>query len=157
MKVLALCTKYSERKRNWLLKNEVELLKNEFVWTKMKSNARKWNRMYFVFLFEIEKGISTSYQFRCEVERPFTNLNDESAKLAGKTYIMSIKIPHCFFISNCIFINYAACSGSSYGANCEQTCHCNSSSCDNERGCSGNCHSGYGGDFSLCQGIYKKK
>ena len=37
-------------------------------------------------LFEIETGILTSNQFRCEIERPFTNLNDKSVKLAGKTY-----------------------------------------------------------------------
>ena len=37
--------------------------------------------------FEIDKGMSTSNQFRCEIERPFTNLNDISTKLAGKTYI----------------------------------------------------------------------
>ena len=27
----------------------------------------------------------TGNQFRCEIERPFTNLNDISTKLAGKT------------------------------------------------------------------------
>ena len=37
--------------------------------------------------FEIDTGMSTSNQFRCEIERPFTNLNDISTKLAGKTYI----------------------------------------------------------------------
>ena len=36
--------------------------------------------------FEIDKGMSTSNQFRCEIERPFTNLNEISTKLAGKTY-----------------------------------------------------------------------
>ena len=36
--------------------------------------------------FEIDKGMSTSNQFRGEIERPFTNLNDISTKLAGKTY-----------------------------------------------------------------------
>ena len=39
--------------------------------------------------FQIEMGILTCNQFRCEIERPFTNLNDKSAKLAGKTYIMN--------------------------------------------------------------------
>ena len=37
--------------------------------------------------FEIDTGMSTSNQFRCEIESPFTNLNDISTKLAGKTYI----------------------------------------------------------------------
>ena len=36
--------------------------------------------------FEIDTGVSTSNQFRCEIERPFTNLNDICTKLAGKTY-----------------------------------------------------------------------
>ena len=39
--------------------------------------------------FEIDTGMPTSNQFRCEIERPFTNLNDISTKLAGKTYIIS--------------------------------------------------------------------
>ena len=39
--------------------------------------------------FEIDTGMSTSNQFRCEIERPFTNLNYISTKLAGKTYIRS--------------------------------------------------------------------
>ena len=38
-------------------------------------------------LFEIDTGMSTSNQFRRKIERPFTNLNDISTKLAGKTYI----------------------------------------------------------------------
>ena len=38
--------------------------------------------------FEIDTGVSTSNQFRCEIERPFTNLNEISTKLAGKTYII---------------------------------------------------------------------
>ena len=37
--------------------------------------------------FEIDTGMLTSNQFRCEIERPFTNLNEISTKLAGKTYI----------------------------------------------------------------------
>ena len=41
--------------------------------------------------FEIDKGMLTSIQFRCEIERPFTNLNDISTKLAGKTYINGVK------------------------------------------------------------------
>ena len=36
--------------------------------------------------FEIDTGMSTSNQFCCEIERPFTNLNDITTKLAGKTY-----------------------------------------------------------------------
>ena len=36
--------------------------------------------------FEIDTGMSTSNQFRCEIERLFTYLNDISTKLAGKTY-----------------------------------------------------------------------
>ena len=39
--------------------------------------------------FEIDTGISTSNQFRCEIESPFTNLNEISTKLAGKTYIIN--------------------------------------------------------------------
>ena len=42
--------------------------------------------------FEIDTGMSTSNQFRCEIERPFTNLNEISTKLAGETYINSIQI-----------------------------------------------------------------
>ena len=43
--------------------------------------------------FEIDTGMLTSIQFRCEIERPFTNLNDISTKLAGKTYItMNAKV-----------------------------------------------------------------
>ena len=34
----------------------------------------------------------TSNQFRCEIERPFTNLIDISTKLAGKTYINDILV-----------------------------------------------------------------
>ena len=37
--------------------------------------------------FKIDTGMSTSNQFCCEIERPFTNLNEISTKLAGKTYI----------------------------------------------------------------------
>ena len=36
--------------------------------------------------FEIDIGVSTSNQFCCEIERPYTNLNDISTKLAGKTF-----------------------------------------------------------------------
>ena len=36
--------------------------------------------------FEIETGILTSNQFLCEIERPFTDLKNKNAKLAGKTY-----------------------------------------------------------------------
>ena len=43
----------------------------------------------------------------------------------------------------------SACVGDSFGANCEQTCHCQN--CSNEIGCSGSCDSGYGG--GLCQGM----
>ena len=43
--------------------------------------------------FEIDTGMSTNNQFRCEIERPFTNLNDISTKLAGKTYILEVDIP----------------------------------------------------------------
>ena len=38
VKLLALSTKLSERKRNWLLKNEVEL-------QKMNLSEQKWSRM----------------------------------------------------------------------------------------------------------------
>ena len=54
--------------------------------------------------FEIDKGMSTSNQFRCEIERPFTNLNDISTKLAGKTYIKENILP--IFLNN--FINILA-------------------------------------------------
>ena len=40
--------------------------------------------------FEIDTGMSTSNQFCCEIERPFTNLNDISTKLAGETYSNSL-------------------------------------------------------------------
>ena len=83
MKLVALSTKLPAWKRIWLLENEVEFLK-------MKLSERKWNRMpeneITCIFFEIDKGMSTSNQFRCEIERPFTNLNDISTKLAGKTY-----------------------------------------------------------------------
>ena len=41
--------------------------------------------------FEIDTGMSTSNQFRCEIERPFTNLNEISTKLTGKTYTMTLE------------------------------------------------------------------
>ena len=44
--------------------------------------------------------MSTSNQFRCEIERPFTNLNNISTKLAGKTYIC-LKIAAKTSLSNC--------------------------------------------------------
>ena len=47
------------------------------------------NEIACIFL-EIDTGMLTSNQFRREIERPYTNLNDKSAKLAGKTYIMKI-------------------------------------------------------------------
>ena len=84
VKLVELSTKLSARKRIWSLENEVEFLK-------MKLSERKRNRMpeneIPCIFFEIDTGISTSNQFRCEIERPFTNLNDISTKLAGKTYI----------------------------------------------------------------------
>ena len=87
MKLVALSTKLPAWKRIWLLENEVEFLK-------MKLSERKWNRMpeneITCIFFEIDKGMSTSNQFRCEIERPFTNLNDISTKLAGKTYIKTL-------------------------------------------------------------------
>ena len=43
--------------------------------------------------FEIDTGMLTSIQFRCEIERPFTNLNDISTKLAGKTYTNLPTVP----------------------------------------------------------------
>ena len=42
--------------------------------------------------FEIDTIMSTSHQFHCEIERPFTNLNDISTKLAGKTYNIGTKL-----------------------------------------------------------------
>ena len=41
-------------------------------------------------LSEIETDTSMSNQFCCEIERPFTTLNDESVKLTAKTYIYSL-------------------------------------------------------------------
>ena len=83
VKLVALSTKLSARKQIWSPENEVEFLK-------MKLSERKWNRMHeneiTCIFFEIDMGMSTSNQFRCEIERPFTNLNDISTKLAGKTY-----------------------------------------------------------------------
>ena len=84
VKLLEHSTKLSAQKRIWLLKSEVEFLK-------MKLSEWKWNRMpeneiACIFL-EIDTGMLTSNQFRREIERPYTNLNDKSAKLAGKTYI----------------------------------------------------------------------
>ena len=55
--------------------------------------------------FEIDTGISTSNQFRCEIERPFTNLNEISTKLAGKTYITNNTIQinfNCYRLKNII-------------------------------------------------------
>ena len=84
VKLVAHSTKLSARKRIWSIENEVEFLK-------MKLSERKWNRMpeneITCIFFEIDTGMSTSNQFRCEIERPFTNLNEISTKLAGKTYI----------------------------------------------------------------------
>ena len=84
VKLFALSTNLSVRKRIWLLKTEIEFLK-------MKLSERKWNRMpeneITCIFFEIDTGMLTSNQFRCEIERPITNLNDISTKLAGKTYI----------------------------------------------------------------------
>ena len=84
VKLVALSMKLSARKRIWSLENEVEF-------PKMKLSERKWNRMpeneITCIFFEIDTGISTSNQFRCEIERPFTYLNEISTKLAGKTYI----------------------------------------------------------------------
>ena len=84
VKLVVLCTKLSAGKRIWSHEDDVEYLK-------MKLSERKWNRMpeneITCIFFEIDTGMSTSNQFRCEIERPFTNLNDISMKLAGKTYI----------------------------------------------------------------------
>ena len=78
---------------NLIVWNEVEFLK-------LKFSEQKWNRKpeneITCILFEIDTGMSTSNQFRCEIERPFTNLNDISTKLAGKTNI---------FILNTLSIN----------------------------------------------------
>ena len=83
VKLLALSTKLSARKLIWSIENEVEFLK-------MKLSERKWNWMpeneITCIFFEIDTGMSTSNQFRCEIERPFTNLNEISTKLARKTY-----------------------------------------------------------------------
>ena len=83
VKLVALSTKLSARKPIWSIENEVEFLK-------MKLSERKRNRMpeneITCIFFEIDTGMSTSNQFRCEIERPFTNLNEISTKLAGKTY-----------------------------------------------------------------------
>ena len=88
VKLFALGTNLSVRKRIWLLKTEIEFLK-------MKLSERKWNRMpeneITCIFFEIDTGMLTSNQFRCEIERPFTNLNDISTKLAGKTYIIKTR------------------------------------------------------------------
>ena len=58
----------------------------------------KWNRIpeneITCIFFEIDKGMITSIQFRCEIERPFTNLNDISMKLAGKTYTRHLDNVH---------------------------------------------------------------
>ena len=43
---------------------------------------------------EIDTGISTGNQFCCEIERPFTNLNEISTILAGKTYISNLQQEH---------------------------------------------------------------
>ena len=98
VKLVALSTKLSARKRNWSLENEVEFLK-------MKLSERKWNRMpeneITCIFFEIDTGISTSNQFRCEIESPFTNLNDISTKLAGKTYTFACAFFTVIF-SNCL-------------------------------------------------------
>ena len=73
VKLFALSTNLSARKRIWFLKNEFEFLK-------MKLSERKWNRIpeneITCIFFEIDTGMLTSNQFRCEIERPFTNLND---------------------------------------------------------------------------------
>ena len=94
MKLVALGTKLSARKRIWSFENEVEFLK-------MKLSERKWNRMpeneITCIFFEIDTGISTSNQFRCEIERLFTNLNEISTKLAGKTYICSVIFLDIFY------------------------------------------------------------
>ena len=47
------------------------------------------NEIVCIF-FQNETGILTSNQFRREIESPFTDLNDKSAKLAGKTYTYSM-------------------------------------------------------------------
>ena len=97
VKLVVLSTKLSTRKRIWSPENEVEFLK-------MKLSERKWNRMpkneITCIFFEIDTGMSTSNQFRCEIERPFTNLNDISTKLAGKTYIMYINWINLKFKTN---------------------------------------------------------
>ena len=87
VKSFALSTNLSVQKQIWLLKTEIEFLK-------MKLSERKWNWMpeneITCIFFEIDTGMLTSNQFRCKIERPFTNLNDISTKLAGKTYIKII-------------------------------------------------------------------
>ena len=50
-------------------------------------NRMPKNEITCIF-FEIDMGMSRSNQFRCEIERPFTNLSDISTKLAGKIYII---------------------------------------------------------------------
>ena len=105
VKLVALNTKLSARKRIWSLENEVEFLK-------MKLSKRKWNRMpeneITCIFFEIDTGISTSNQFRCEIESPFTNLNEISTKLAGKTYTKMLHVYHkkmflCFCVTHYIY------------------------------------------------------
>ena len=57
--------------------------------------------------FEIDTGMLTSIQFRCEIERPFTNLNDISTKLAGKTYILSQSSrAHSFFFAHLFVLKW---------------------------------------------------
>ena len=57
------------------------------------------NEITYIFC-EIDMGMLTSNQFHYEIERPFTNLNDISTKLAGKTYInIAKKFPNCIFFS----------------------------------------------------------
>ena len=96
VKLLAFSTKLSTRKLIWSTENEVEFLK-------MKLSERKWNRMpeneITCIFFEIDTGMSTSNQFRCEIERPFTNLNEISTKLAGKpiSHILTKMAPVAVF------------------------------------------------------------
>ena len=68
VKLFALSTNLSTLKRIWLLKNEFEFLK-------IKLSEQKWNRMpeneITCISSEIDTGMLTSNQFRCEIERPF--------------------------------------------------------------------------------------
>ena len=97
VKLVALNTKLSARKRIRSFENEVEFLK-------MKLSKRKWNRMpeneITCIFFEIDTGISTSNQFRCEIESPFTNLKLNKYEIGWEnllTYILlhDMIMPFC--------------------------------------------------------------